>query len=99
MNLKIIRKEEHNSWDRFVDQTKGGTLFHTNWWHQAWKTHPDIYARKGDSGDFEAGIPIHRSSSHTTICKTRTSLNMIFSSTRINLISDVINSQNNFKVV
>jgi hypothetical protein len=63
MNLKIIRKEEHNSWDRFVDQTKGGTLFHTSWWHQAWKTHPDIYARKGDSGDFEAGIPIHRSSS------------------------------------
>jgi hypothetical protein len=50
---------EHGQWDEFVAATPGASLFHSAWWHRAWQADVDIYARRGNDGKIQAGIPIY----------------------------------------
>lgn len=52
--------EEHEEWDRFVAGHPSGTLFHTAWWHAAWRDRPEIVVRKDAQGGIVSGIAYTR---------------------------------------
>jgi len=59
MTMQPLDKSRYDDWDRFVYKVKEGTIFHTAWWHRSWGVDFDIYARTGENGEIEAGMPVY----------------------------------------
>lgn len=55
--MELLEQRDHELWDEFA-LTSGGTLFHTAWWHRAWDAPVEVFARRNDDGDIEAGIAV-----------------------------------------
>ncbi len=58
MKMQPLDKDRYGQWDLFVSRAKG-TIFHTAWWYDAWGVDFDIYARCGQDGEIEAGMPVY----------------------------------------
>jgi len=57
MIMRPLDETSYDEWDQFVAKANG-TIFHKAWWYKSWGVDFDIYARRDENGDIEAGMPV-----------------------------------------
>jgi len=53
-----MKEEQYAEWDAFVDEAKGGTVFHRSWHLRALARQVEIHVLRGPDGKIEAGMAL-----------------------------------------
>ena len=53
--MELLDPSRFTEWDRFVQQSQNGAIFHTAWWHTAWGCTPVVRVARNSAGEIVAG--------------------------------------------
>lgn len=60
IRCEILPREEFARWDKLVDASPHGTVFHYSWWLECTTPHFEILVARDGAGDLLGGIPLPR---------------------------------------
>lgn len=55
---EVLREDQYQQWDDFVEQAKGGTVFHKTWYLRALTEELQVHVLRDKGGAIEAGMAI-----------------------------------------
>lgn len=62
--MERLDPSQFDDWDRFIERSENGALFHTAWWHAAWGEAPAVHVEWSPDGEIVAGAAFYSTHLH-----------------------------------